>query len=250
MAEGYNENKLVRREEVLELRIKIGEESHEKEIAHKNSLIADAKAKNEVLENENEDLKTQVQDEKELRKMLESKGDEKQQHINELKAQVTVLQKEREDLSVKIKRLDRKDAQKSEEIKQLKKQVEQINEEIEVKRRNEQHLHDQLEERLEKSMEKSIEKSMEKSMEKCMEKCVLDKIENLLQKGFSKLNNGNDTTKTNNCSVKEAKNLKISNETYNVTVKSNNGRNFFIPNKQDFTFSDQKSSRRNKNRPN
>ncbi|XP_071170854.1 uncharacterized protein [Mytilus edulis] len=238
MAEGYIDNTVIRREEVLELRIKIGEENHQKEIAHKDSLITDVKAKNEVLENENEDLKTQVQEEKEIRKLLETKGDEKQLHINELKAQVTVLAKEREDLSVKIKRLDRNDAQKSEEIKQLKKKFKQINEQIEVTRRNEQHLLEQMEERMRKSMEMSMEQSMEKCMEKCMEKSMLEKIESVIQKGFSKLNSGNDTAKTNNCSVKEAKNLRISNETYNVTVKSNNGKNIFIPNKQDFTFSD------------
>lgn len=243
MAEGYSNNKLMRRDEVLEIRIKVCEENHEKEIAHKNSIIEDADMKIESLEIENEDLKTKVQEEKDRRKTLESTIDKKDQQVNALEAKVKVLKKEREDLSIKLEQLEENDAQKSEEIKQLKKRVKQMNNQIEE-------IEKSIEKKIERSMEKCMEKCLEKSMEKCMEKCMLGKLEHVIQKEFSKCINGDDTTKSNTCNFKEAKNCKISNETFNITVKSANNRSVLIPNKPDYNIPDQKSNRRNKNRPN
>ncbi|XP_063431251.1 golgin subfamily A member 6-like protein 4 [Mytilus trossulus] len=277
MAEGNSENKPARREEVLELKIKIDQNNHEREIDKKNVQIEKAVQKNEYLESENEDLKTWLQEEKDLAIKNELKS----------KAQIENNQKEQEYLRVRIDRLEKENKQNSDIIDRLEKEnahknyvidrLEQENanhgEVIDRLNKKDTHTSDEICELKKKNALNSEEikllKTKNKEQEKRLceyQKCLHTKFDErmarmekvletnkvqmmeVVQKTIRNCISGDDFNKNKTCNVKDAKNCKISNETYNITLNAAHCRNNLIPNKQDITLPDQRSNRKSYNR--
>ncbi|CAC5425015.1 unnamed protein product [Mytilus coruscus] len=278
MAEGYSDNKLTRREDVLELKIKIDQPNHEREIDKKNVLIAETEKKNEYLESENEDLKTKMQEEKDLAIKKELKS----------KAQIEINQKEQEYLPVKIDGLEKENEQNSDIIDRLEKKkkrtknavIDRLEKEnaqhgdvIDRLKKKDTHTSDEIDELKKKNAQNSEEtkqlkkknKELEKRlcedqkrlyiqideriarMEKVMETNtaqMMDVVQNTVRNCIS----GYDSNKSKTYNVKDAKNCKISNETHNITLNSAHCRNNLIPNRQDITLPDKRSNRKVYNR--
>ncbi|CAG2238735.1 unnamed protein product [Mytilus edulis] len=279
MAEGNSDNKPTERESVLELKIRVDQNNHEQEIDRKDVLIDEVEKKNEYLEGENKELQTKLQEEKDLaiKNELKSKAqiDYNQKEQEHLLERIDRLEKENKQNSDIIDRLQKENAHKNDVIDRLEQENAQHGDVIGLLKKKDTHTRDEIYELKKKNAQNSEEikllkkknKELEKRqyedqkrlhtqfdermarMEKMMETTNVQ-MKEVVQNTITIRNciSGDDLNKNKTCNVKDAKNCKISNETYNITLNAAHCRNTLIPNKQDITLPDQRSNRRAYNR--